>query len=114
MSKAAISPAVRAAVLARDSFICRACGFGGSANYMSFLDCDHIESESNGGKAKKENLQCLCKGCNIAKTHNNWAFAIRTESVSESIWAVNQKIVNTAFTLGIKENSVAKTLKRLK
>jgi Na+-translocating ferredoxin:NAD+ oxidoreductase RNF subunit RnfB len=114
MSKAAISPVVRAAVLARDGFICRACGFGGSANYAFALDCDHIESESNGGKAKIENLQCLCKGCNVAKSGNNWAFAIRTATVIESVWAVNQKIVNTAFTLGIKENSVAKTLKRLK
>jgi hypothetical protein len=114
MSKATISPAVRAAVLARDGFICRACGFGGSANYAFALDCDHVIAESNGGKTKIDNLQCLCKGCNIAKTSNNWAFAIRTATVSESIWAVNQKIVNTAFTLGIKENSVAKTLKRLK
>lgn len=114
MSKAAISSTIRATVLARDSFICRACGFGGSANYAPFLDCDHIESESNGGKAKIENLQCLCKGCNIAKTHNNWAFAMRTQVTVESVWAVNQKIVETAFTVGIKENSVAKTLKRLK
>ena len=114
MGKAKISDSVRDKVLARDGYICRACGFGGSANYAPYLDCDHIESEKNGGNGKIENLQCLCKGCNVAKTHNNWAFAIRTESVSESIWAVNQKIVNTAFTVGIKENSVAKTLKRLK
>ena len=114
MSKAAISPVVRAKVLARDGYICRACGFGGSANYAFALDCDHVIAEMNGGKAKADNLQCLCKGCNIAKSGNDWGFAIRTESVSESIWAVNQKIVNTAFTVGIKEGKVAATLRRLK
>ena len=114
MTKAAIAPTVRAAVLARDGYICRACGFGGSANYAAYLDCDHIQAEKNGGKAKVENLQCLCKGCNINKKANDWAFAIRTETVAESIWAVNQKIVETAFTAGIKEGKVAATLKRLK
>jgi len=114
MGKAKISDSVRDAVLARDGYICRACGFGGSANYAAFLDCDHVIAESNGGKTKIDNLQCLCKGCNVAKSGNNWAFAIRIATVIESVWAVNQKIVNTAFTVGIKENSVAKTLKRLK
>jgi hypothetical protein len=114
MSKAAIAPTVRAAVLARDSFICRACGFGGSANFAFALDCDHVQAEINGGKAKAENLQCLCKGCNIAKAGNDWRFAARTDAVAESVWAVNQKIVATAFTLGLKEGSVGKTLKRLK
>ena len=114
MTKASIAPTVRAKVLARDGYICRACGFGGSANYAAFLDCDHVQAESNGGKAKAENLQCLCKACNVAKKANDWAFAIRTETVIESVWAVNQKIVETAFTAGIKEGTVAATLKRLK
>jgi hypothetical protein len=112
--KTPIAPTVRAAVLARDNYICRACGYGGSDNYSFALDCDHIIAEKNGGNAKIENLQCLCKGCNLAKTGNNWAFAIRIATVIESIWAVNQKIVKVAFTVGIKENSVAATLKRLK
>ena len=114
MSKAAIAPTIRAAVLARDGYICRACGYGGSANHAFALDCDHVQAESNGGKGKVENLQCLCKGCNIAKAGNDWRFAARLEVVAESVWAVNQKIVATAFTLGLKENSVGKTLKRLK
>ena len=113
-TKAPIAPTVRAAVLARDNYICRACGYGGSINYVFALDCDHVIAEKNGGNAKIENLQCLCKGCNIAKTGNNWAFAIRIETVIESVWAVNQKIVNIAFTVGIKEGKVAATLKRLK
>lgn len=114
MGKAKISDSVRDKVLARDGYICRACGFGGSANYAPFLDCDHVIAEANGGNGKIENLQCLCKGCNINKKANDWAFAMRTQVTVESVWAVNQKIVETAFTLGIKENSVAKTLKRLK
>jgi len=114
MAKAKISAKVRATVLARDNHICRACGFGGSANYAFALDCDHIVAEMNGGKATLDNLQCLCKGCNVAKTGNDWAFAKRNETVSESVWAVNQKIVNTAFTVGIKEGKVAATLKRLR
>jgi hypothetical protein len=114
MAKAKISDTVRAKVLARDNHICRACGFGGSANYAPYLDCDHVIAEMNGGKAKIENLQCLCKGCNVAKSGNDWSFAIRTATVIESVWAVNQKIVNTAFTVGIKEGKVAATLKRLR
>lgn len=114
MGKAKISDTVRETVLARDNHICRACGFGGSANYAVFLDCDHIKPESVGGKATVENLQCLCKGCNVAKKANDWTFAIRTETVAESVWAVNQKIVEVAFTVGIKEGTVSKTLKRLK
>jgi 5-methylcytosine-specific restriction endonuclease McrA len=115
MGKAKISDTVRAKVLARDSYICRACGFGGSANFAFALDCDHILPESAGGANKVENLQCLCKGCNVAKSDKMaWEFKARTETVAESVWAVNQKIVATAFTVGIKEGSVGKTLKRLK
>jgi hypothetical protein len=114
MGKAKIADTIRAKVLARDSYVCRACGFGGSANYAFALDCDHIVAEKNGGATTLENLQCLCKGCNIAKTGNNWEFAARTQPVAESVWAVNQKIVNVAFTVGLKEGSVGKTLKRLK
>jgi 5-methylcytosine-specific restriction endonuclease McrA len=115
MAKAKISDSVRAKVLTRDSFICRACGFGGSENYAWALECDHILPESAGGKATVENLQCLCGACNKAKSDKmKWEFGPRNESVVESVWAVNQKIVRVAFTIGIKENSVAKTLKRLK
>ena len=115
MAKKAISETVRAKVLARDGFICRACGFGGSANYAFALECDHIQPESAGGAGTVENLQCLCGACNKAKSDKTaWEFATRTESVAESVWAVNQKIVSVAFTVGLKEGSVAKTLKRLK
>lgn len=115
MGKAKISATVRATVLTRDGFICRACGFGGSANYAFAMECDHIVPESVGGKATVENLQCLCRACNGAKSDKiAWTFESRSASVAESVWAVNQKIVAVAFTVGLKEGSVAKTLKRLK
>jgi hypothetical protein len=115
MGKAKISDTVRAKVLARDNHICRACGFGGSANYAFALECDHIVPESAGGAGTVENLQCLCGACNKAKSDKiAWEFKARCETVVESVWAVNQKIVSVAFTIGIKEGSVAKTLKRLK
>ena len=115
MAKAAISPSVRLTVLTRDNHICRACGFGGSANYAFAFECDHIIPESQGGNGKADNLQCLCVSCNKAKSDKiAWEFAPRDESVEESVWAVNQKIVKVAFTVGLKEGSVGKTLKRLK
>jgi 5-methylcytosine-specific restriction endonuclease McrA len=115
MAKKAISESVRTKVLSRDGFICRACGFGGSANFAFALECDHIVPESEGGLGKAENLQCLCSACNKSKSDKlTWEFEPRNESVAESVWAVNQKIVAVAFTIGIKEGSVARTLKRLK
>ena len=115
MAKANIADTIRAKVLARDNYVCRACGFGGSSNYAFALECDHIIPESVGGNAKVENLQCLCGACNKAKSDKlTWQFAIRTESVAETVWAVNQKIVDVAFTVGIKSGKVKETLKRLK
>lgn len=115
MGKAKIADTVRAKVLARDGYICRACGYGGSENHAWALECDHIHPESDGGKATVANLQCLCGACNKAKSDKiAWEFKVRTESVAESVWAVNQKIVRVAFTVGLKEGSVGKTLKRLK
>ena len=104
--KAKISPTVRAKVLARDNHICRACGFGGSAAFAPFLDADHIIAESNGGTATAENLQCLCKACNVAKGGRDWAFAVRTASAPEDIWSHNHKVMKNAF--------IADTAKRLR
>lgn len=115
MAKKAISDTVRAKVLARDAFTCRACGFGGSENYAFALEADHIVPEAAGGAGTVENLQCLCGACNKAKSDKiAWEFKARCEAVAESVWAVNQKIVRVAFTVGLKEGSVGKTLKRLK
>jgi Na+-translocating ferredoxin:NAD+ oxidoreductase RNF subunit RnfB len=104
--KAKISPKTRATVLARDNHVCRACGFGGSAAYAPFLDCDHVVAEAVGGATTVENLQCLCKACNVSKGSNSWAFKIRTQPEAEAVWAFNQKVIGAAF--------VADTAKRLK
>lgn len=104
--KKAISAKLRASVLARDNHICRACGFGGSANFAFALDCDHIIAESNGGETIAENLQCLCKGCNVSKSGNDWQFAIRVASTPEEIWSHNQRVMAVAF--------IADTAKRLR
>ena len=100
MAKAAISKKLRDAVLIRDNHICRACGFGGSANHAPFLDCDHAISEADGGPTVKENLQCLCKACNVLKSSNSHTFKIRNASVEEEVWANNQKVIKMVFTLG--------------
>jgi 5-methylcytosine-specific restriction endonuclease McrA len=114
MAKAKISAKVRAMVLARDNHICRACGFGGSANFAFALDCDHIVAESRGGKATLENLQCLCKGCNGAKGDRfDRQFAVRAASQPEEIWAYNQKVMGSAFAAHT-ETELAARLRKLK
>jgi hypothetical protein len=55
-----VSPAVRAAVLARDRHRCRHCG--GTARTV-----DHVWPRSRGGSDRIENLQALCRRCNRAK-----------------------------------------------
>ena len=114
MAKAKISAKVRATVLARDNHVCRACGFGGSANFAFALDCDHIVAESRGGKATLENLQCLCKGCNGAKGDRfDRQFAVRAASQPEEIWAYNQRVMGSAFT-ALTESELAARLRKLK
>lgn len=97
MAKAKISKQVRTVVFEADMYTCRACGFGGSENYMFALDCDHIVAEALGGASEAQNYQCLCRACNGAKGVREWAFAPRKAPVTEDIWARNQKIVKSAF-----------------
>jgi hypothetical protein len=42
-------------------------GRGGKWVHFSFLEIDHIQPESRGGKATIENLQLLCRNCNRTK-----------------------------------------------
>ena len=96
--KTDIPAKVRAAVLARDNHICRACGFGGSVNYAFALHCDHIVPESAGGATAMDNLQCLCAGCNGTKgkrvAHH---FPVRAATQPEEIWSENQRVIAKAF-----------------
>lgn len=109
MAKARIALTVRNSVLLRDNYICRACGFGGSKAYEPFLDCDHAISEKDGGDATLDNLQCLCKACNVAKWSASWTFNIRIASASEETWAHNHKVMSSAFV-----RDTAKRLRKLK
>lgn len=107
--KAKIYSSMSKRVKARDNYICRACGFGGSEEFAPFLTCDHIKAESNGGKTSDKNLQALCHHCNACKGANNWEFAVRTEAVPQSVWAHNHKVIKSAFI-----TDVDKRLKKLK
>jgi 5-methylcytosine-specific restriction endonuclease McrA len=112
--KAKVPAKTRATVLARDNHICRACGFGGSANFAPYLDCDHIVAESRGGKVSVDNLQCLCKACNNAKGDRfDRQFKVRVATQPEEIWSQNQQVMSRAF-YALTESDLATRLRKLK
>lgn len=58
-----ITPAIRGRVLERDHFKCRRCG----ASAEAILHVDHIVPKSRGGTDDIDNLQTLCRDCNLGK-----------------------------------------------
>ena len=55
--------ATRRVIFRRDGWRCRKCGRAGR------LECDHVTPLRDGGDPwDMANLQCLCRGCHIAKT----------------------------------------------
>jgi hypothetical protein len=106
MGKRQISATLKARVHSRDNYICRACGFGGSAHFAPYLDCDHAISEKAGGETSIDNLQTLCKACNNIKGEHSWTFPIRHCNTETEVWAFNQKVLESAF--------IADTAKRLR
>jgi hypothetical protein len=60
-----MTPAIRYAVIKRDGYRCRACGF--SVQDGAHLHIDHIVAVANGGETKLANLQTLCTSCNLGK-----------------------------------------------
>jgi hypothetical protein len=56
-------------VLARDNWTCLSCGR--TAKDGITLEVDHILPRSKGGKDSIENLQTLCKKCNIGKSNKD-------------------------------------------
>lgn len=61
--KRKISPGLRTRVFERDAYRCRQCGGHRS------LQCDHVIPESKGGPTTFENLQTLCRACNLTKSN---------------------------------------------
>jgi len=112
--KKAVPAKIAALVKARDNHICRACGFGGSANYAFALECDHIIPESAGGKTTADNLQCLCGACNRAKSDRfTRQFKVRAATTTEEIWSHNQRVMEYAF-MALDESDLAARLRKIK
>lgn len=60
-----MTPAIRYAVIKRDAYRCRCCGF--AVQDGAHLHVDHIVAVANGGRTELKNLQTLCTVCNIGK-----------------------------------------------
>lgn len=63
VKRKSLLPKIRYAVLHRDGFRCVTCGAGKEG----VLEVDHVVSVANGGKNNLENLQTLCRECNVGK-----------------------------------------------
>lgn len=61
-----VKPSIRFFVLKRDNYTCKACGATSSDGVK--LEIDHIVPVSKGGTNDPDNLQVLCKTCNIGKS----------------------------------------------
>jgi hypothetical protein len=57
-------------VLARDNWTCCSCGRSSKEEGI-ILEVDHILPRSKGGSDDMDNLQTLCKKCNIGKSNKD-------------------------------------------
>jgi hypothetical protein len=62
-----VRPGLRFKVFMRDNFRCVTCGRSPATHLNVELHADHILAVGNGGKTVMENLQTLCKDCNLGK-----------------------------------------------
>ncbi len=62
-----MSDRLRVEILRRDGFKCRMCG--ATADDGVTLHVDHILPVSRGGLTTHQNLQALCKSCNLGKSN---------------------------------------------
>ncbi len=60
---------LRFMILQRDNFTCKKCGQSPAKNQNIILHVDHILAWSNGGETVVENLETLCKECNLGKSN---------------------------------------------
>ncbi len=63
-----INLSLRYDVLKRDNFKCVACGKSPALFPQVTLHIDHIVPYSRGGESELDNLQTLCKDCNLGKS----------------------------------------------
>lgn len=61
-----IKPSIRYQVLKRDNHQCQSCG--ATVEDGAKLEIDHIKPVSKGGTNDPDNLQVLCKDCNLGKS----------------------------------------------
>ncbi len=62
-----VRPGLRFKVFARDRFRCKCCGRTPANDIGVELHADHILAVANGGKTTSDNLQTLCRDCNLGK-----------------------------------------------
>ena len=60
---------LRHKVFQRDGYRCVECG---ASNEETTLHVDHIKPVAKGGTNNINNLQTLCKKCNLAKSTDEW------------------------------------------
>ena len=61
---------LRLKILSRDNFRCVLCGKSPATDFGTKLHIDHVLPFSKGGKSILDNLQTLCKECNLGKSNN--------------------------------------------
>lgn len=64
-----LTKSIRHEVFKRDNYRCVECG---ATNKDTVLHIDHIIPFSKGGSDELDNLQTLCKSCNISKSDRYW------------------------------------------
>ena len=66
-SRKTINNSLRYEIMKRDSFKCCICGKSPANEIGVMLEIDHIIAVTKGGDNSIENLQTICKNCNIGK-----------------------------------------------
>lgn len=66
-----INAGLRFKIFKRDNYKCRICGASPAVNPQVTLHVDHIIPRAKGGETIPDNLQTLCRNCNLGKgTHS--------------------------------------------
>jgi len=73
---------LRFIVMRRDNFRCTACGQTQGDDPSTKLEVDHIRAWSKGGATVLENLQTLCRKCNIGKSNLDFLNSSPTEATN--------------------------------